>query len=290
MNLQEYFIKYNGKFLDKDGALGFQCTDVIKGYCEEVLNVPPIIGNAIDYWCEHPGFTRIAKGLFNRPLPGDILVWDIGFYGHVSICNYNTFLTVGVFEQNNPIGSPCHFSQRTYGRLLGWLHPNVSPDSPKPRAFPKVPLMLARVGVNLPPFEDFQAQVTQYSSNKISCNKNDYLGYSHTSNITQDGAYALVDNLGIKEKFVFIFYTPTEASPYLTSFAYPKGDCTISTIPLPGDPRGMAFEFAHQLTYFYNEHRGSSPAVPNPDTASNNSQATDELLKSKYDSVSKFYQ
>src|SRR3990167_11553356 len=104
MNIIEFFLKYNGKFLDIDKFPPdnlYQCTDVIKAYCIEVLGVPSLMGNAIDYSKKtYPGFTWIPKKIFNRPNPGDILVWNIGQYGHTALVNWIRFFDVGVFEQN----------------------------------------------------------------------------------------------------------------------------------------------------------------------------------------------
>lgn len=155
---------------------------------------------------------------------------------------------------------------------------------------PKVPLKVARIGINLPPPNEFQYEVSLYSSNKISCSITDYLGYSHIGHLTQDAVNDLVKDMNIQEPFIFVFYTATEPNSYYTSFSSYDSNHTISTIYLPGNARDMAFEFAHQLTDYYNDHKGSNPPVPNPDVPANNSQASDELIKSKYDSISDFYQ
>ena len=39
MNITQFFLKYNGKYLDEDGVYGAQCVDVIKAYFKEVLGI-----------------------------------------------------------------------------------------------------------------------------------------------------------------------------------------------------------------------------------------------------------
>lgn len=127
MTLSEFFIEWNNKFLDQDGSYGAQCVDVIRQYFTEMLNIAPISGNAIDYWRDIPGFTRIKKGLLTYPQPGDIVIWGATAtnpYGHIAICNWVRTFDIGVFEQNSPIGAPCHYADHSYSNILGWLHPN----------------------------------------------------------------------------------------------------------------------------------------------------------------------
>jgi len=282
MNQQELFIKYNGKHLDVDGVYGPQCVDIIKAYFQEVLDVPVFQGNAIDYWTNPPlGFEKISKGLFNRPNPGDIIIWDTDYnqYGHIAVCNWSRFLDLGVFEQNNPVGSPCHFNIHKYNNIIGWLRPTLKP------VLPKVPLEIAGVGQN-PSFEFFD-KVKEYSSNKIDAFPHYYSNSFDPGQgmITQDQAYKIVDQINPREKFVFIFYPPNTTSSFYATYYYPKKDCVITTCP-GTDARLLAFEFSHQIQMFFNEHRGSNMPVQIVDS----NFPTDELIRSKYDSVSRYYQ
>jgi len=90
MTPNEFFQKYRGKFLDFDGAFGAQCTDPIKAYFKEVLGIPPIKGNAVDYWKDIPGFLKLPY-TGPQPKPNDIIVWgkELGQYGHIGICNWS---------------------------------------------------------------------------------------------------------------------------------------------------------------------------------------------------------
>lgn len=127
--MQDFIDIWNGKYLDFDGNSGCQCVDVAKAW-EYYLGLEVLKGNAInlkdtkssDYeWMDYN----------DAPQEGDILIWDIGEYGHVSICISATQNTVEVFEQNNPIGSPCHIGTHYYSGLLGWLRPRKEDMSQK---------------------------------------------------------------------------------------------------------------------------------------------------------------
>lgn len=74
---------YRGRSLDYDGAYGAQNTDLIKAYYE-FLGVSPVSGSAASYRANElpEGFLRIRGG---SPLPGDILIYTGGYYGHIAI-------------------------------------------------------------------------------------------------------------------------------------------------------------------------------------------------------------
>ena len=297
MNITEFFLKWNNKFLDADNAAGFQCVDVIKQYFKEVLGLFPRQGNAIDYWKEIPGFVKINKTWYNRPNPGDIIVFNIGEFGHIAICNWSRFFDFGGFEQNFPIGSPCHYQHHpNYVNVLGWLRPPIPIAEPTlkvpltiakvnlvPLLFPKVPLKIVRFGTNLLPPGDFMEQVWKYSFGKITCNIRDY-DVSLTNDLTQEMVYNFLNNQDLKEKFVFMFYPGDASQVFYKTYSYPAKDCEITTCPA-SDPRLLAFEFSHQLQQFYNDHRGSLPAVEVEDS----NFPSDDLIYKKYNSVVNLY-
>jgi hypothetical protein len=256
--------------------------NIVHQFYVEVLDQFPFKGNAIDYQ-KAPG-TWIPYRIFNRPLPGDLVIWNIGMYGHIGICNWTTFWGLNCFEQNNPLGSPAHFQTHlTYNKVIGWLRPATAVVSP---SLPHVPLQIGFVGSNLPPHDPFLANIAKYASDRLTLLITDYLT-SVTSNsgmFTQAEAYTLVDLLNIKEKFVFIFYPPNQTSTFYATYYYPTRNCCITTCP-GSDPRLLAFEMSHQLQTFYNEHRGSNPPVEIVDS----NFPSDDLIYSKFNSVSAYY-
>lgn len=296
MTIQEFFIKWNNQKIDFDKHYGSTCVDLYRQYCQEVLLFPqsPPVTGAADIWNTYRQdlFIKIPNTPLGIPQLGDIVIWSktLGGYGHVAIFQSGNLWNLTCFSQNWPVGSPCHFQKTGYRYVLGWLRPKAAIPVP---ALPKVPLDIARIGVNLGLADGFRQKVKEYSSGKISFNLNDYRAVSdfdHISGLTQDQTYALVDRIKPKEKFVFIFFKPIPGQSYYfyTSYSYPKGDCCITTCP-GEDPRALAFELSHQLQKFYNDHRGNKPPVEVIDEPGA-SGPTDQLIKNKYDSVSAFYQ
>lgn len=198
-------------------------------------------------------------------------------------------------KTGNVTGPHLHFGYRPKGfdknnGYGGFVDPMQLFQNPM-QPLPKVPLNIARIGANWGLGDDFKREVGNYSNNKITLVLNDYsMNLGGPRMMTQDEAYALVDLVKPKEKFVFIFYTPIPGAAYyyFTSYSYPKGDCCITTCP-SADPRALAFELSHQLQKFYNEHRGANPPVDVVDEPGP-SGPTDEMIRQKYDSVVAFYQ
>ena len=226
MNQQEFFIKYNNKLLDFDGIYGPQCVDIVKAYFKEVLSRPVFQGDAIDYWnTPPPGFERISKGLFNRPNPGDLVIWDTQYnqYGHIAICNWSRFFDMGVFEQNNPIKSPCHFNIHKYHNVLGWLRPANRLEIPMRVAFVNNTgtEIVNKIREYLP--VEFETKIYSKDINILS------------GTLTTDSAMKIIDELGIREPFAFIFYSPNPDSAYEVASIYPKKNVSFCTIP-QGNP------------------------------------------------------
>jgi len=279
MTSEEFFIKWHGKYCD----FGPQCVDLIKQYFVDVLGIQLFHGNAIDYWNKGvPGFTKVPYSLGAIPQLRSLVVWAYSMpFGHIGICNWTTQTMFNCFEQNNPPGAPCNFvTHFDYNSVLGWLNP-LSMD-----ILPHNPLKVIRVGLNLPSVNDFIIQVATYSSNKIVCTVQDAVASINigTGMFTQQMAYDLMEKLGIREKFVFIFYPPNNTSSFYASYYYPKRDCMITTCP-GTDARILSFEFSHQLQMYFNVHHGMNPPVQVVDS----NFPTDDLIKSKYDSISKYY-
>jgi hypothetical protein len=283
MNIQQFFIQWNGK-KNNNGSYPGECVDIIKQYFQDVLNIAPINGNAISYWNNIQGFTKIKNTILGKPLPGDIVIWNMGKYGHIGICNWSTLFQINCFEQNFPSGTPCHFQTHNYKNVLGWLRPIPVVSDP---ILPHIPIQIARIGLQLARNEEFNANVDKYSSNKISITTNDYnasFTIPQIGMINQEEAYKIVDFVNPKEKFIFIFYPPNNTSSFYATYYDPQRDCVITTCP-GIDARLLTFEFAHQLQIFYNTHRGGRPYVEIVDSNFPN----DELIKTKYNSISEYY-
>jgi len=136
MTLDAFVTKYNGRFIDFDGAYGFQCVDLMRQWQVEGLGVPassiPPSLYAKDIFKNFPDggnkyFTKIKNGPNNMPQKGDIVFWTwypfkIGWAGHVAIASVSWLLGLNTFDQNFPLGSFCKFTLHDYKGCLGWLH------------------------------------------------------------------------------------------------------------------------------------------------------------------------
>jgi hypothetical protein len=135
MTLQAFQDKWNGKFCDFDGKWGFQCTDLARQYIQDVLGLPPYTLPAVSYakqlfqnFKPNKYFTKVANLPTNAPKAGDIVVWNTypfitGIAGHVGICTSANTISLIVFNQNYPTGSPCSLRKFNYKGVLGWISP-----------------------------------------------------------------------------------------------------------------------------------------------------------------------
>jgi len=133
MTYTQFKNKWLGKGIDYDGSFGNQCVDVYRMYCKEVLKIPqsPPVKGAKNIWDtylkEH--FTRVTNTPTGVPEQGDIMIWDVGTYGHVGIVDSATQTKFVTFEQNwTELNGSGVTELRThyYKNLLGWLKPKRS--------------------------------------------------------------------------------------------------------------------------------------------------------------------
>ena len=140
MTFEQFITKYNGRYIDFDGAYGFQCVDEIRQYIKEVLGWGPYIalptrGNAKDIFIKFPDggnkyFQKIKNGPNNMPQKGDLVFWTwypfkIGWAGHTAIASVSWLMGLNTFDQNFPTDSFCRFTLHDYKGCLGWLRPRV---------------------------------------------------------------------------------------------------------------------------------------------------------------------
>lgn len=124
MTLKRFIVNNLGKKVDFDNKFGFQCVDLYRQYCKDVLGIPqtPAIEGAKDIWENH-GSLKQSKDSF---AVGDILIYDAtptNKYGHVcilvSLLDSDTFI---VFEQNGFEQSGAKLTVRNTTNLLGSLY------------------------------------------------------------------------------------------------------------------------------------------------------------------------
>ena len=122
MTHNEFIKRYQGQYIDFDGAFGAQCMDLYRQYVKDVLEVrqsPPVVG-AKDVWNTHTeDFTKEKY-----PIQGDIVIWratESNPYGHIAVFHEGTKTLFTSFDQNYPIGSPCHLQTHTSKDVIGFL-------------------------------------------------------------------------------------------------------------------------------------------------------------------------
>lgn len=124
MTLKRFVVTYNGKKVDFDNVYGYQCVDLFRQYCKDVLDIEqcPSVEGAKDLWEKH-GCLKQTTGSY---APGDVLIYDAtpsNPYGHVcilvSLLDSDTFI---VFEQNGFEQTGAKLTVRDKTNLLGGLY------------------------------------------------------------------------------------------------------------------------------------------------------------------------
>ncbi len=124
MTLKRFVVTYNGKKVDFDKAYGYQCVDLVRQYCKDVLNVEqlPAVEGAKDL-INNPGKLKVTHESY---APGDVLIYGAtksNPYGHVcilvSLLDSDTFI---VFEQNGFEQTGAKLTVRDKTNLLGGLY------------------------------------------------------------------------------------------------------------------------------------------------------------------------
>ena len=128
LTLTQFIKKYLGKQVDYDGKFGYQCVDLYRQYCKEVLDVKqsPTVEGAKDI-INNPGELYVTRDSnladYSR---GDVLIWgatDSNKYGHVAIlvAIYNTKYFI-VLEQDGFKQDGVKLNFRSRDNLLGCLY------------------------------------------------------------------------------------------------------------------------------------------------------------------------
>jgi len=136
MTLDQFLVKWNGRYVDFDGAYGYQCVDLMRQYIKEVFGVNPYVAlppapNAKTIYNTYNSptpYQKIKNTPTGIPKAGDIIFWGYypgvtGWAGHVAICvgdgaSVNNFIS---FDQNWPSRTACHRQLHNYRGVMGWL-------------------------------------------------------------------------------------------------------------------------------------------------------------------------
>ena len=138
MDINEFFEKYNGKSVDKDGAYGPQCMDLYNLYQEEVLGKKAVGAPlAKDVWNKnmynHDLFYKIENYLEFVPELGDVAVWNgsssYAPNGHVAICTGKGNMRYFESFDQNWNNKYCEFVNHDYFKgFKGVLRPKAPPE------------------------------------------------------------------------------------------------------------------------------------------------------------------
>lgn len=129
-----------GTHVDWDHNDSYQCVDLFRFYCNDVLNIaqPAPLGEnggAHKFWANYEGdpnlhnnFQKIGNTPEGVPQYGDVMVWNSlvgGGYGHIAIvieADVNNFTSL---DQNWPEHSPvAKVPHKNYTHVLGWFRPH----------------------------------------------------------------------------------------------------------------------------------------------------------------------
>jgi CHAP domain-containing protein len=133
MTHDDFVSKYKGRYIDYDGAYGYQCVDLMRLYQKEVFEVPPnsipAAGYARDIYKNfkpNQYFDKINNTPTGIPQKGDIIFFNTypfvyGIAGHVAIYHEGNVNTLISFDQNYPTNTACHLQKHSYRGCLGWL-------------------------------------------------------------------------------------------------------------------------------------------------------------------------
>ena len=145
MTYQEFKNKYNGKYIDYDGAYGCQCWDLVQYYNVEVLNVPDSVfsgcgwvKNMVLWDWKYQEMMKYFDEVDTRDMhEGDVVIWT-GGDGHVAI--FDNYDGECWFFSQNP--NPCQVMLVKMSGIHAFRRKQETPPAPPeptPVITPNVP-------------------------------------------------------------------------------------------------------------------------------------------------------
>lgn len=139
MTFQEFIDKYSGKYLEYAGSANAknQCVDLVNAYIDWVQGKNPILHtNAKDFLSKADrNVYEVIPYSYPQVLQnGDIVVWSdgIGVNGHIAVVVNADQYNFRSFDQNFPVGTPCHIQSHSYNYVLGVMRlKNTAVQSPQ---------------------------------------------------------------------------------------------------------------------------------------------------------------
>lgn len=132
MNLSDFVNTYNQTTV----GTGY-CVALIKQYEEDCLGLTAVaVGDAHQYYDNYDNtpflytnFDKYAYNGNNRPVAGDIVVWNTnqgGGAGHIAICLSSNSSSFDSFDQNWSVPQQTNLETHSYNNVSGWLRLKTS--------------------------------------------------------------------------------------------------------------------------------------------------------------------
>ncbi len=279
-NIAQFFLEWLGKEND-NGSYKGECVNLIHSYYEEVLGLTRFVGNAKDYLKE----TRIPK-VFGQIMPSDIVVFNYGDVGHIGVCVWSRAVDFECMEQNNPIGSPCHYVyHQNSTNVIGILRPTLHENTvPRPNHVPEVgkKFTMSYTAINSDPslLEQARQILLKDSNGRIDCS----FQYQQLPPIvsptlwTSDEQTLFLKNFPVSTPFCYISYQGYDPNHFDARTSTVAGSKVYLTASYNvTDPVAVAFEMLHGLQEYILD-KGFPIGLP-----LDNYNATPELVQAKVD-------
>lgn len=178
-----------GKYIDVDGAYGYQCKDVIDSYCQAMFGnwidtIRP--NNAKDCFdgCNPDYFDRLAQNWNDpnwKPIRGDIIVYGASPAvpeGHIAVVESANNESITVLQQDGYSQTPTERRVLAYilpngAKCIGWLRPKVKQDQPKPEPPKFMTMDVPRVMLASTGLRKFNPDTKSFLSD-VSLDKGDF--------------------------------------------------------------------------------------------------------------------
>lgn len=165
MTYQEFKSKYDGKYIDYDGAYGCQCWDLAQYYFTEVLNVPDSVLSGCNWvknmvlwdWKYAELMQYFDEIDVHTMITGDVCIWT-GGDGHIAIFDNWSGKANYYFSQDPYINKPCgirecnldgiHAFRRKGSKPTPVITPNVPRDEYRNQIEVKVEKLRVRTEPN----------------------------------------------------------------------------------------------------------------------------------------------
>lgn len=133
MTFDEFYKKYNGRYVDYDKQLGVQCVDLADQYLKDVFGITGVwVRGAREFYTNYKLYPELVNHFERIPntrdlvvWEGDIVVWSGGKHGHIAIGTGSGDMDYFVsFEENTRgRGEAAHLETHYFNNKYDSAHP-----------------------------------------------------------------------------------------------------------------------------------------------------------------------